>query len=560
MDLSILTAQIDKLPRDKQERALEVGRELSARKRWKKDPLAWMEERLGLKREMVEWSLIPEYANCHCRRCGGESHVGPHAWDGTVDPLLRICQNVAKNQWTAVEGGTGTSKTYTLAALSLWFLDMYEDSMVLTTAPKERQLEINIWQEIQRFHPQFNRGLLQSLQLKMEPPSDRWIMTAFVAGVKASEAEGSATKAQGIHRQHLLIIFEETPGIHPAVMKAFMATCTAEHNIIVALGNPDHQLDTLHQFAKSANVDHVIMSGFDHPNVVTRNPDLMQGAQTEMGLDRLLTIFKSPDNPLYLSRARGISPGQSTDSIVRLEWIRIAQTRPSETAGVRGLGVDVANSSDGDLGAICEGIGATCIEVEAFPCPDANELGRTVAERMTEKGIPTANVAVDGIGVGAGTVNELKRLDILVVDIQSANKPIETMKNGITLGEQFDNLRSQMWWQVRLDLQDENGSLVLPNDDELIAELTEPKYKIDKGKIKVEPKSEIKKRLGRSTNKADAFVYWNWVRERRDAVGVVVDPDERELSVKERQELEKEQAEEREEVNESFNMPRRRSF
>jgi hypothetical protein len=34
------------------------------------------------------------------------------------------------------------------------------------------------------------------------------------------------------------------------------------------------------------------------------------------------------------------------------------------------------------------------------------------------------------------------------------------------------------------------------------------------GVIKVESKEEIKKRLGRSPNKGDAVIYWNWVRRR----------------------------------------------
>lgn len=548
MNPSILLAQIDKLPREKQERALELGRVFYARKRWREDPLAYFEERLGLKREFVQWSLLKEYGDCHCKRCGGDAHTGPHQWDGTPDPLYRAVMAIKENRWPAIEGGTGTSKTFTAAAIALWFLECFEDSMVITTAPKERQLELNIWKEIQQLHPKFNRGLLQSLQLKMEPPKDKWIMTAFVAGVKASEIESSATKAQGIHAEHLLVITEETPGIHPAVMNAFKATCVAEHNIIMALGNPDHQLDVLHQFATTPGVEHIIISGFDHPNVVTRNPNLMPGAQTETGLERLLNLFKSDTNPLYLSRARGISPGQATDSIIRLEWIRESQQRAPQSDGEPGLGVDVANSTDGDLGAICEGIGATVTRVSAFPCPNANELGEQIAVMITERGIPAANVGVDGVGVGAGTVNELLRQDIQVVNIQSGSKQLEVMKNGVQLVEQFDNLRSQMWWQARMDLQDEDSPLVLPEDDELIAELTEPRYTVHNGKIKVEAKSEIKKRLGRSTNKADAFVYWNWVRERRETAGAIVEPEN------------SGSAQEIAQVRSAYNAPRRHSF
>ncbi len=46
----------------------------------------------------------------------------------------------------------------------------------------------------------------------------------------------------------------------------------------------------------------------------------------------------------------------------------------------------------------------------------------------------------------------------------------------------------------------------------MIADLVTPKWFVRNGKIIVESKEDIKKRLGRSPNKGDAAVYWNWVR------------------------------------------------
>jgi len=42
-----------------------------------------------------------------------------------------------------------------------------------------------------------------------------------------------------------------------------------------------------------------------------------------------------------------------------------------------------------------------------------------------------------------------------------------------------------------------------------------PKWTTRSGKIVVQPKEEIRKKLGRSPNKGDAAVYWNWVRTLR---------------------------------------------
>jgi hypothetical protein len=115
------------------------------------------------------------------------------------------------------------------------------------------------------------------------------------------------------------------------------------------------------------------------------------------------------------------------------------------------------------------------------------------------------------------------------VNIQSAAKPFEIYTgHGHKMQEVFKNLRSQMWWLMRLDLQfGETSNIVLPEDDELWADLCTPKFFTRNGMIHVEPKEEIKKRLGRSPNKGDAAVYWNWVRHYAGRKGVVEEIDEK---------------------------------
>ena len=178
--------------------------------------------------------------------------------------------------------------------------------------------------------------------------------------------------------------------------------------------------------------------------------------------------------------------------------------------GLPALGVDVANSETGDEAAICEGVGACCIGIDAFQCPDSNRLGRvTVAQRMKEKKIRQENVGVDGVGVGAGTINALKEIGYKVSNLIGGEKAIVIKDQA----EKFNNLRSQMYWQARQDIK--NAEVWVPNDPELIADLCTPKWTENDKVIIVESKDEIKKRIGRSPNKGDAFVYWNWVRLKR---------------------------------------------
>jgi hypothetical protein len=514
------------------------------RNRWKRDPLAYFTERLGIRPETIDWSLIPEYKD--------------HEWDGTPNPLKAILDALVRNEWVGVESAVGTGKTFLASLVSLWFFECFDNALVVTTAPKEKQLELHVWKELGKIQPKIGLGISKYLKIQMLDGKDEWVIVGFIAGVKAEEVGASATKAQGFHAENMLIICEETPGISDAVMSAFQNTSISPHNLILALGNPDHRFDTLHRFCELDNVTAIRISAFDHPNVVLDNPNFIIGATSRAGIARIEKKYHGSHHPLAMSRTKGISPAQATDALIRADWIRSAQRR-MPTTGVPSLGVDVANSPDGDKGAIARGEGSTCIEVIDFPCPDANQLGTRVFHIMRQRNISPEHVGVDGVGVGAGTVNELLRLGARVENLQGGEKPKSVSDDGVELVEKYKNLRSQMWWQLRLDLSDPASDLVMPDDEDLVADLVTIKYE-EKDKIVVESKETLKKRLGRSPNKGDAFVYWNWVRERRDTVGAFADPDEAVLTQEEKATFRQQEAEERREIDEVYNVRRKRIF
>lgn len=469
---------------------------------WRENPVDYFVDRLGIKRETIDWSILPEYRE--------------HKWDGTPNPLTAICSKLVGNKWVGVESATGTGKTYLGALLVFWFLECWENSFVVTTAPKQDQLELNIWKWVEYLHPRFGIGTLTSLRLNMIDKKDFWMATGFVAGVNADEK--STTRAQGFHAEHMLIILEETPGIPLPTINAFQNTCTSPHNLILAFGNPDHQLDNLHTFCTQEGVEHIRVSAYDHPNVVKNDPNYIPGAASTVGIDRIINKF-GKDSPLALSRTRGISPAQSIDALIKVEWCLKAVKLHNQTVlkdGDKALGVDVANSEAGDLASIAMGIGNICVRIEDFRCPDSNQLGHMVYRMLKEENISPKRLGVDGVGVGAGTINTLREYGIRDkrINLQGGATPVKTGKE-----EKYNNFRTQMWWQCREDLR--NGEIGMPNDTELIADLTAPKFETQNGKIVVESKEYIKKRLGRSPNKGDAFVYWNWVRIDRSARSVL---------------------------------------
>ena len=163
------------------------------------------------------------------------------------------------------------------------------------------------------------------------------------------------------------------------------------------------------------------------------------------------------------------------------------------------------------------------MEVTSFPCPNALELGIRVANEMGGEVRPE-RVGVDSVGVGAATVNKLRELGhwrVCAINAGAKAEPTVDRETRIEAGvsvveqERFQNLRSQMWWYMRRDLQRKH--IAIPNDEELIEDLTTPSWWTRNGKIYVESKEEQRKRLGRSPDKGDAAVLGNWVRRRQSS-------------------------------------------
>ncbi len=467
---------------------------------YRKNPVDYFVDRLRVKEQHLRWSKFSGYSS--------------HAWDGTPDPLALVLDSLAEGKDVGIESGTGTGKTFLGAGIICWFLECWENSIVVTLAPKADQLKLHIWKELWKQWPAFKArnpmASLTTLSLKMRGGED-WAATGFPVQVRSGE--DVATKAAGFHAEHMMFIFEETPGIELAVMNAVENTCTAPHNLRLGMGNPDHQADSLHLFCEKRQVISIRASSLDHPNVVLDDPTIIPGAvSTEKIEDR--RINQGEESRMFKSRVRGICAAEAANAMIKWKWLVAASARkphelPEEVrVGPPAMGVDVANSQNGDEAAIASGLGPILSLIESRPCPDASELGTEVHLRMQADGVTDEHVGVDAVGVGSSTMNKLKEHKRVVVALQSSGAPVPHDGE-----EVFGNLRAQMWWQFRLDAQ--KGEMILPFDVDLFTELTTPTWETRAGKIYVQEKKEMKKLLGRSPNSADAVVYWNWIRKRR---------------------------------------------
>jgi phage terminase large subunit len=102
---------------------------------------------------------------------------------------------------------------------------------------------------------------------------------------------------------------------------------------------------------------------------------------------------------------------------------------------------------------------------------------------------------IDQGGVGGGVVDRLMPLGHHVIGIDFGGAALDPRR--------FINRRAEMWWSLA-DWIRAGGCL--PDEPELGRELTAPTYRFDPhGRIQLESKDEIKKRLGFSPDLADAY-------------------------------------------------------
>jgi len=103
-------------------------------------------------------------------------------------------------------------------------------------------------------------------------------------------------------------------------------------------------------------------------------------------------------------------------------------------------------------------------------------------------------IFVDVGGIGAGVVDRMRQLGYDIFDVNFGARATD---------ERFANMRAQMWFGMREWLQNDG---ILPREQRLLAEITSPNYTFDaSNRIKLERKEEMKARLGRSPDLADAL-------------------------------------------------------
>lgn len=194
----------------------------------------------------------------------------------------------------------------------------------------------------------------------------------------------------------------------------------------------------------------------------------------------------------------GAPVNQGDTKLIAVKDVRKAmQNRIAMSTSPLIIGVDIARFGD-DETVFCFRRGRLCYKMEEYTHIDSVE----VANRLTAiiQDMKPARIFIDAGNTGAAIYDILKDRGFAKT-VRAVNFGAKAIND-----DRYFNKRAEMWALANDWLKDEN-LVQLVNDDELLDDLCSVNKGYDnKGRLLLESKDEVKKRIGRSPDKADAFV------------------------------------------------------
>lgn len=473
----------------------------------------------------------------------------------------KICEKIVEYDRLAVKACHAVGKTWIMGRLTLWFNNCFKNSIVITTAPTNRQVETLLWGEIRKAHRRSKTRLGGKLLNKKLTIDDDWYAMGFSpstgAATDSEEQQGSAF--QGFHAKHVMIIFDEATGIPRDLYTMAEGLLTSGVTVKwVCIANPTSTACEFFKICKKADWHVMTINCFDSPNMIANGLTDLQKVTEEItylktlsDFERLKRIknYKKPngyllnaqwamaklydwgfEHPLSKSKILGEFPSSADNVIVKYDSVIAAMNRePSYDYEKRYIGVDVARYGD-DLTVLTEITDTTIRDKYVHMHLGVDETTGHVMQLFNiGNTYKETHIVVDATGVGSGVVDLLranKREGLLpkncyVHEVHFASKiTLDSKKEKDKsdkqkaaekkLNDTYENLKAYMYDLLNTDLRE---NLYLPNEEIYEEELPSILFTYSrKNRLMVENKKDYKARNGKSPDTSDSLILANYAR------------------------------------------------
>lgn len=266
------------------------------------------------------------------------------------DDLVKIAESVRDNKVTVCQSATGVGKTYIAAAVSCWWYKCFSQSQVIATAaPPEENIKSKLFSEIYDFVVA-NKKIFKNdkiLTLKItddvsfkgdseEEGSNKHFILGKTIPTSGSEEERES-KFSGSHAPFLLFINDEADAIPDEVFRGEDGCLSSDGSRQLNLYNPKRRSGWIYNVVKSGKANVVVLSAFNHPNVIT-GENLIPGAVSrDKTVERIydwstpLKEGEEPDSscfevPEFLVGCTAMSPSGQEYPALTAGWRRITNS------------------------------------------------------------------------------------------------------------------------------------------------------------------------------------------------------------------------------------------
>lgn len=422
--------------------------------------------------------------------------VTPDPWQ---DEVLRAFPN---NQRIAMKASKGPGKSSVLAWLALNFLVTRPMPKIAATSISGDNLRDGLWAEMAKWiaRSEFLKSVLvwQKERIFHKDYPETWWMAARQWS-KSADSNTLGNTLAGLHADYIMFLLDESGGIPDAIMaaaEAALASCKEGH--LVQAGNPTHLEGPLYRACTSEKSLWRVFEITSDPDDPNRSPRV----DPKWARDQISKYGR--DNPWVLVNVFGRFPPASFNALIGPEEVLQARSRKYREGEFSNhpkvLGVDVARFGD-DSSIIFPRQG-----LQAFiPIEIRNADGPMGAERVARKWNEweADGVFIDNTGgFGASWIDNLHLLGKAPIGIHFSQE---------TLSGRYFNKRAEMAFELVSWIR-RGGSLPDLSDgstagyDPLVAALSKTTYTFKGEKLLIEPKEDVKAKLGHSPDHMDALM------------------------------------------------------
>lgn len=422
-----------------------------------------------------------------------ELHVEPDKWQ--AEALL--AWDDPKKKRISLQACAGPGKSAVMAWMGLHFIstrgDVGDHPKGAAVSITGDNLKDNLWPEFAKWQArsEFLKFAFtwNSERFYANDHPETWFISARSFS-KTANAEEQGKTLSGLHSGFVLALIDESGAIPMQVARAAdQALSTCRWGKIVQAGNPLTRDGMLYAAA-------TILRHLWHVITITGDPDdPNRSPRIDIEWARQQIAAYGRDNAWVMAYILGQFPPSGINVLLGPEEVQAAMSRailPSDIAhSQKRLGIDVALEGD-DRTVLFPRQG-----LQAFPPVEMrNQRGPAVAARAAlarEKWNWETCFVDDTGGFGAAVQDAMIQASIPNVPVNFSGKADDP---------RYFNKRAEMWFRMAEWIKRGGG---LPNIPALVRELTTPTYTLQSGRFLIEPKDQIKKRLGFSPDLADAL-------------------------------------------------------